>query len=140
MVRSGRRPAARGRYSAVANANRRRSWQTDTQGYWRVHDRTALPPLRNTDLIFLDGEYLEIAPLARPILMLIPTAMFGPPEKVWSDKVETTVPGLVFTEHGKGRVAYVPWDLGGLYYRRSSEAHRGLIVDVSTISCLPGGR
>ena len=25
-----------------------------------------------------------------PLLTLIPTAMFGPPEKVWSDKVETT--------------------------------------------------
>jgi hypothetical protein len=31
--------------------------------------------------------------------------MFGPPEKVWSDKVEATVPGLVFTEHGKRHVA-----------------------------------
>ena len=110
-----------------------------TQGYWRIHDRTALPSLTNTDLIFLDGEYLEIAPLARPILTLIPTAMFGPPEKVWSDKVETTVPGLVFTEHGKGRVAYVPWDVGGLYYRHSSEAHRGLVADVID-RLLPAGR
>ena len=110
-----------------------------TQGYWRIHDRTALPSLQNTDLIFLDGEYLEIAPLARPILTLIPSAMFGPPEKVWSDKVETTVPGLVFTEHGKGRVAYVPWDVGGLYYRHSSQAHRGLVADVID-RLLPAGR
>jgi hypothetical protein len=110
-----------------------------TQGYWRIHDRTALPSLKNTDLIFLDGEYLEIAPLPSPILTLIPTAMFGPPEKVWSDKVETTVPGLVFTEHGKGRVAYVPWDVGALYYRHSSEAHRGLVADVID-RLLPAGR
>ena len=65
--------------------------------------------------------------------------MFGPPEKVWSDKVETTVPGLVFAEHGKGRVAYVPWDVGGLYYRHSSEAHRGLVADVID-RLLPAGR
>jgi hypothetical protein len=58
---------------------------------------------------------------------------------VWSDKVETTVPGLVFTEHGKGRVAYVPWDVGGLYYRHSSEAHRGLVADVID-HLLPAGR
>ena len=64
-----------------------------TQGYWRIHDRSALPSLKNTDLIFLDGEYLEMAPLEHPILTLIPTAMFGPPEKVWSDKVETSRPG-----------------------------------------------
>jgi hypothetical protein len=110
-----------------------------TQGYWRIHDRTALPSLMNTDLIFVDGEYLEVAPLQRPILTLIPTAMFGPPEKVWSDKVETTVPGLLFTEHGKGRAAYIPWDVGALYYRHSSEAHRDLLADVID-HLLPTGR
>jgi hypothetical protein len=101
-----------------------------TQGYWRIHDRSRFPSLKDTSLIFIDGEYLEIAPLGRPLLTLIPTAMFGPPEKVWSDKVETTVPGLVFVDHGKGRAAYIPWDVGGLYYRHSSEAHRGLVADV----------
>ena len=65
--------------------------------------------------------------------------MFGPPEKVWSDKVETTVPGLVFANHGKGRAAYIPWDVGGLYYRHSSEAHRGLLADVID-RLLPRGR
>ena len=110
-----------------------------TQGYWRIHDRTSLPSLKNTDLIFLDGEYLEIAPPAHPILTLIPTSMFGPPEKVWSDKVETTVPGLVFATHDKGRAAYIPWDIGSLYYRHSSEAHRGLIADVID-RLLPAGR
>jgi hypothetical protein len=110
-----------------------------TQGYWRIHDRAALPSLKNTELVFVDGEYLEIAPLERPILTLIPTAMFGPPEKVWSDKVETTVPGLVFATHGKGQAAYIPWDVGGLYYRHSSEAHRGLVADVIN-RLLPAGR
>ena len=65
--------------------------------------------------------------------------MFGPPEKVWSDKVETTVPGLVFVNHGSGSAAYIPWDVGGLYYRHSSEAHRGLLADVID-RLLPGGR
>ena len=110
-----------------------------TQGYWRIHDRTALPSLKNTDLVFLDGDYLELAPLNRPILTLIPTAMFGPPEKVWGDKVETTVPGLVFANHGKGQAAYIPWDIGSLYYRHSSEAHRGLLADVID-RLLPAGR
>jgi hypothetical protein len=80
-----------------------------------------------------------MAPLERPVLTLIPTAMFGPPEKVWSDKVETTVPGLIFAEHGRGRVTYVPWDVGGLYYRHSSEAHRGLVADLVD-RLLPAGR
>jgi hypothetical protein len=109
------------------------------QGYWRVHDHALLPSLKDTDLLFLDGEYAELAPPGRPLLTLIPTAMFGPPEKVWSDKVETTTPGLVFTDHGKGRVAYIPWDVGGLYYRHSSQGHAGLVADVID-SLLPTGR
>ena len=110
-----------------------------TQGYWRVQDRTRLPSLAATDLVFIDGNYVELAPIAAPELTLIPTAMFGPPEKVWSDKVETTVPGLTVVEHGKGRVAYVPWDVGGLYYRHSSPAHAGLMTDLVD-RLLPQGR
>jgi len=110
-----------------------------TQGYWRIHDRQALPSLQDTELLFVDGDYAELAPVERPILTLIPTAMFGPPEKVWSDKVETRIPGLVAVDHGKGRAAYIPWNIGGLYYRHSSPAHAGLMADVID-RLLPGGR
>jgi hypothetical protein len=110
-----------------------------TQGYWRVHDHALLPSLKDTKLIFVDGEYLELRPLDRPLLTLIPTAMFGPPEKVWGDKVETRIPGLMFEDHGKGRIAYMPWDVGGLYYRHSSPGHAGLMADVID-RLLPDGR
>ncbi len=110
-----------------------------TQGYWRIHDRTRLPSLAATDLLFVDGDYVELAPVDPPVLTLIPTAMFGPPEKVWSDKTETTVPGLVVAPHGKGRAAYIPWDVGGLYYRHSSPAHAALVTDVID-QLLPDGR
>jgi len=49
------------------------------------------------------------------------------------------VPGIVLAEHGKGRAAYIPWDVGGLYYRHSSETHRGLLGDVID-RLLPAGR
>ncbi len=110
-----------------------------TQGYWRIHDHTGLPSLRDTNLLFIDGDYVELSPTDPPLLTLIPTAMFGPPEKVWSDKVETTVPGLVFANDEKGRLAYIPWDVGGLYYRHSSPGHAGLMADVID-SLLPSGR
>jgi hypothetical protein len=110
-----------------------------TQGYWRVHDQSLLPSLRDTRLILIDGEYVELSPLAKPLLTLIPTAMFGPPEKVWGDKKETTIPGLTFADHEKGRVAYIPWDVGGLYYRHSSTGHAGLMADVID-RLLPAGR
>jgi hypothetical protein len=110
-----------------------------TQGYWRIHDRARLPSLAGTDLLFVDGDYVELAPIDSPLLTLIPTAMFGPPEKVWSDKTETAVPGLVIAPHGSGRAAYIPWDVGGLYYRHSSPAHAALLADVID-QLLPVGR
>lgn len=110
-----------------------------TQGYWRVHDRALLPSLKDTDVLFLDGPFVELAPVERPALTLIPPAMFGPPEKVWSDKVETTTPGLVLSTLDKGEVAYVPWDVGGLYYRHSSQGHSALITDLID-RLLPEGR
>jgi hypothetical protein len=110
-----------------------------TQASWRIHDHALLPSLENTDLLFLDGEYLELSPLARPLLTLVPPAMFGPPEKVWVDKVETEIPGLAFADVGQGRVAWIPWDIGGLYFRHSSPGHGGLIADVID-RLLPAGR
>ncbi|MBI4662130.1 MAG: hypothetical protein HY735_25190 [Verrucomicrobia bacterium] len=109
------------------------------RGSWRVHDHALLPSLKSTQLLFLDGEYLEFAPLETPLLTLIPPAMFGPPEKVWVDKVETDIPGLLFADCGQGRIACIPWDIGGLYYRHSSQGHGGLMADVID-SLLPRGR
>lgn len=113
--------------------------RSHTRASWRIHDHSTLPSLEDTNLLFLDGEYVELAPLEKPLLTLIPPAMFGPPEKVWVDKIETTIPGLVFADHGKGRIAYIPWDVGGLYYRHSSQGHAGLMADVID-HLLPSGR
>jgi hypothetical protein len=104
--------------------------RTGVQGAWRIQDRTLFPSLKDTNLLFLDGDLTELAPIEKPALTLIPPAMFGPPELVWADKVETTVPGLAIKDHDKGTVAYVPWDVGGLYYRHSSPGHAGLMTDV----------
>jgi hypothetical protein len=45
----------------------------------------------------------------------------------------------VIAPHGSGRAAYVPWDIGGLYYRHSSPAHAALLTDVID-QLLPAGR
>jgi hypothetical protein len=110
-----------------------------TQGYWRVRDHALFPSLRNTRVIFFDSPYVALVKTGKPLLTLIPPAMFGPPEKVWVDKVETEEPGLLLADFGRGRVAYVPWDVGGLYYRHSSEAHAGLVTDLID-HLLPQGR
>ncbi len=110
-----------------------------TQGSWRIHDHALFPSLASTNLLFLDGPYVELLPLEKPLLTLIPPAMFGPPEKVWVDKVESGIPGLAFADVGRGRVAWIPWDVGGLYYRHSSPGHAGLMTDVID-ALLPSGR
>ncbi len=109
------------------------------QGYWRIRDHSLFPSLAHTNLLFFDGEYVELEHEATPALTLIPPAMFGPPEKVWADKRETNIPGLAVTKHGNGEVVYVPWDVGLLYYRHSSPAHAGFMADLID-RLLPGGR
>ena len=107
-----------------------RRWTNTRSAYLRIHDRALFPSLQDTNLLFLDGEYLEFEPPAKPLLTLIPPSMFGPPEKVHVDWTETTKPGVLLREYGKGKVVYIPWDVGGLYYRHSSPGHAGLVTDL----------
>jgi hypothetical protein len=107
-----------------------RRWPNTRSSYLRVHDHHLLPSLKNTQLVFLDGEYLEVESSPGAPLTLIPPSMFGPPEKVHIDRVETNKPGLLLKDIGEGRLAYLPWDVGGLYYRHSSPGHAGLVADL----------
>ena len=102
----------------------------ETRGYFRVRDHALLPSLKDTGLLLVDGPYLEYEASGTPPLTLIPESMFGPPEKVHVDAVETTKPGLLAADYGQGKLAFVPWDVGGLYYRISSPGHSGLVVDL----------
>jgi len=100
------------------------------QGYWRIRDHSLFPSLRDTNLLFFNGEYARIESESNPPVTLIPPAMFGPPEKVWTDKRETSIPGLLVTKYGEGELVYIPWDIGSLYYRHSSPAHAGFLTDL----------
>ncbi len=114
-------------------------WKNTRSAYLRVGDHAMFPSLKNTGILFLDGEVLEFPPQAKPLLTLTPPAMFGPPEKVALDRQATETPGLLLAAFGKGAVAYVPWDLSGLYFRHGSEAHAGFAADLID-HLLPQGR
>ncbi len=107
-------------------------WKRDEteSAYWRVRDRSLLPSLRDTDIVFMYGEYLELEPRGKAALTMIPPSMYGPPEKVHVDWQDTTRPGLHVADYGKGKLAYIPWDLGHLYYRHSSVYHSAIVSDV----------
>jgi hypothetical protein len=115
-----------------------KQWE-NVQGYFRVRDHKLFPSLEGTNVIFLDGDYTELEPAGASALTLIPPSMFGPPEKIHTDWHDTDKPGLLIAKHGSGEVAYLPWDLGGLYYRNGSRAHANLLSDLVD-RLLPGGR
>jgi hypothetical protein len=103
----------------------------DMKGYFRVRDHSVFPSLKDTDLLLVDGAYTQVAATAPSALTLIPPSMIGPPEKVHVDMHDTVEPGLINVDVGKGRVAWIPWDLGGLYDRLSLPAHAGLFRDLA---------
>jgi hypothetical protein len=102
----------------------------DVKGYIRVRDHSVFPSLRDTDLLMLDGPFTTVKTAGAPALTLIPPSMIGPPEYVHIDMKDTDTPAIVSTDIGKGTVVWIPWDLGGLYYRHSLPAHAGLFRDV----------
>ena len=99
-----------------------------TRGYFRIRDRELFPSLRLTNLIMLDGDYTEVEAGGAPPLTYVPPSMIGPPEKIHVDMKDTDKTGLVW--FASGRAAWLPWDVGGLYYRHSLPAHAGVLRGV----------
>ena len=104
--------------------------EKDLKGYIRIRDHSVFPSLKDTDLLMLDGPFTQLKVDEPAALTLVPPSMIGPPEFVHIDMKETDIPAMVFRRMGKGTVAWIPWDLGGLYYRSSLPAHAGLFRDV----------
>jgi hypothetical protein len=115
-----------------------KSWP-DAEGYFRVRNQAMFPSLRSTNVVMLDGEFVEVEADGAPWLTFIPPSMIGPPEKIHTDQKDTSVPGVVLRRIGKGQVAWLPWDTGGLYYKHSLPAHAGLLRDLID-RLLPHGR
>ena len=118
-----------------------RLWKREEtrSAYWRVRDRALLPSLHDTDIVFFYSDYLELEPRGSQALTLIPPSMVGPMEKVHADWKDTGKPGLYLAGYGKGELAYIPWDLGALYYRYSPVYHSAVVGDLVD-RLLPHGR
>ncbi|HXE10764.1 MAG TPA: hypothetical protein VN633_01505 [Bryobacteraceae bacterium] len=102
----------------------------DMKGYFRVRDHSMLPSLAQTDLLMTNGPYTEVQANDTAALTLVPPSMIGPPEFVHIDQKNTTKPGLVMKQMGRGSIMWLPWDLGALYYRLSLPAHANLFHDL----------
>lgn len=106
--------------------------------YWRVRDHDLLPSLRDADLMFFYSDYLELES-AGSALTMVPRTKVNPMEMVGEGLHDTDRPGLHLADYGQGRLAYIPWDLGDLYYRASVVHHASLFGDVVD-HLLPRGR
>ncbi len=113
-------------------------WKSPDGAYFRVRNKALFPSMKEIDVVFMYGDYLQVQ-AEDPPLTFIPPAMYGPPELVDVDWKDTSDPGLVMKDMGKGKIAWLPWDIGGLYYRHSSEAHSRLLSDLID-AMLPHGR
>ncbi|HEV2274656.1 MAG TPA: hypothetical protein VGR96_10845 [Acidobacteriaceae bacterium] len=116
-----------------------RLWKDPDGAYFRIRKKAMFPSLKETDVVFMYGDYLQVSAEGESPLTFIPPSMYGPPEFVHVDWKDTPDPGLVLKSIGIGKVAWFPWDIGGLYYRHSSQAHSGLMSDLID-NLLPSGR
>jgi hypothetical protein len=99
--------------------------------YLQVDDRRGFERLGETDLIFLDGPYVdaEYRPEVERRLRLIPPGPFGPPERCVLPE-PTSDPGLATARLGAGRTVYVPWTCGRLFHRHGHANTSNFMADV----------
>ena len=87
--------------------------------YLKLDDKTGFARSEHTDLIYLDGPYVQAqyADAAQARLKLVPPHNFGPPERCYYTQV-TDHPGVVIHPFGKGKAVYIPWKPGALFHRQ----------------------
>lgn len=99
--------------------------------YFRIRDadKTTLQGFDLIDLVYLYGEALEckLEEDAEGLLGLIPSCMFGPPEKCYITE-QTDTPGFIRKRYGKGESAYIPWGIGAHYEKLSNHGHARLLT------------
>ena len=72
-------------------------------------------------------------------LSFVPPMIENPGEVAQSDLKHTKIPAVLIRDHGAGRIAYLPWDLGALYDRLAIPSHAHLLTDLVD-QLLPSGR
>ena len=99
--------------------------------YLSVDDRTGFARLHDTDLVFVDGPYVDAVyrPEASGKFPLIPPGPFGPPERC-DLPAPTDDPGVVVHPFGAGRAVYVPWSCGTLLERHGHANTSSFMADV----------
>lgn len=104
----------------------------DVRGaYFKIDDRRGFDRLAATDLLYVDGPYVdaEYAPDVDRHLTLIPPGPFGPPERVTLGE-PTGQPGMTTRSFGGGRAILLPWRCGALVERDGHPNTTEFLADV----------
>jgi hypothetical protein len=85
-----------------------------------------------TDLLAFGGRLgpLTVDAGALVPLTFVPPFPTYPPETAWMRQPTTDIPGLVLSEHGQSRVAYMPADIDRRYAREHLPDHARLIANI----------
>jgi hypothetical protein len=85
-----------------------------------------------TDILPYGGTLLPLRVDARAVVPLtfVPPFPTYPPETAWMRQPSSDIPGLVLSERGKSRIAYMPADIDRRYAREHLPDHGNLLANV----------
>ena len=109
-----------------------KNWNVDDtrKSYWWVQDSVLFPRLSKHEIIFNPSAFAELKADATAPIVMIPPARSTPPELVWSNMKNSDKPGLVIKDHGKGKMAYIPWDASAVYFQHATTSIRILFEEL----------
>jgi hypothetical protein len=86
----------------------------------------------DTDLLAFGGSLTPLRVDAGAVVPLtfVPPFPTYPPETAWMREPKTDIPGLILSEHGSSRVAYMPADVDRRYAHEHLPDHARLIANV----------
>lgn len=91
-----------------------------------------LSGFEETDILPFGGTLgpLDVESAASVPLTLVPAFPTYPPETAWMREPKSDIPGLVLSEHGPSRVAFMPADVDRRYGREHLPDHARLLANI----------
>jgi len=115
-------------------------------GYVEIRDPKAFPSLAGIRYLSCSGSYSAVDTMGvqsqqvskffvypdekGASLTFVAPMVEQPAEFAHRDLRQTDIPALITRQVGKGRIAFLPWDIGGLYASGSLPIHADLFTDI----------
>ena len=110
-------------------------FQREKSTYLKIsgNDKASLgqKEFKDFSIMMMYSDFMKCKPTsaATGYMKFLPETRFGPPEKSYytTDQI-TGFPGVISNSFGKGKSVFIPWELGGQYYRKGHYMHRILFA------------